>query len=102
MQTIGRRPARARPAAKVTACCSQMPTSKKRSGNSFAKLSSPVEDAMAAVIATTSGWREAADITASANTPVYVSSELRGRPVRGSVWALTWWRRSVASSMAGG
>ena len=42
----------ARPAAKVTACCSAMPTSKVRSGNASPNRSSPVPDGMAAVIAT--------------------------------------------------
>ncbi len=55
MHTTGRMPASASPAANVTACCSQIPTSKKRSGNSFAKFSRPVDDAIAAVMATTSG-----------------------------------------------
>src|SRR3982074_3785837 len=57
MHTTGRLPAIASPAAKVTACCSQMPTSKTRSGNSLAKASSPVDEAMAAVTATTFGRR---------------------------------------------
>src|SRR5438105_218129 len=51
MQTTGCMPAIARPAAKVTACCSQIPTSKKRSGNSLAKFKRPVDEAMAAVMA---------------------------------------------------
>ena len=38
MSTMGRMPALARPAAKATACDSQMPTSKKRSGKSVADL----------------------------------------------------------------
>src|SRR5437016_2652802 len=58
-------PAIASPAANVTACCSQMPTSKKRSGNSLAKFSNPVDDAIAAVIAQTSGRRTAELISAS-------------------------------------
>src|SRR5487761_1140631 len=81
MQTTGCMPASARPAANVTACCSQMPTSKKRSGNSLAKLRSPVDDAIAAVMATTSGRLVAAVIRASPNTSVYVSSVDRGRLV---------------------
>ena len=36
MSTIGRRPALACPAAKATACDSQMPVSKNRSGNAVA------------------------------------------------------------------
>ena len=42
----------ARPAANVTACCSAMPTSKVRVGNSLANRSSPVPEGMAAVTAT--------------------------------------------------
>ena len=55
MATTGRSPAMAMPAAAVTACCSAMPTSRKRSGNSAWKGSSPVGPGMAAVMATTSG-----------------------------------------------
>ena len=40
------------PAAKVTACCSAMPTSKLRLGNFLANASSPVPDGIAALIAT--------------------------------------------------
>ena len=46
-------PARARPAAMLTACCSAMPTSKKRSGYALAKPVRPVPPAIAAVMATT-------------------------------------------------
>ena len=63
-------PAIARPAAKVTACCSQMPTSKKRSGNSLAKFKSPVDEAIAAVMAQTSGRLAAAVMRASPKTSV--------------------------------
>ena len=42
----------ARPAANVTACCSAIPTSKVRLGNSFSKMSNPVPEGIAAVIAT--------------------------------------------------
>ena len=100
MHTTGCIPAIARPAANVTACCSQMPTSKNRSGNSLAKLSRPVEDAIAAVIAATSGRRVAALISASPKTSVYVSSVDRGRPVNGSK-ALTPCSLSTSSSIAG-
>ncbi len=47
------KPSEASPAAKVTACCSAMPTSKVRVGNAWPNRSSPVPDGMAAVIATT-------------------------------------------------
>lgn len=43
------------PAAAVTACCSAMPTSTKRSGKRSWNGSSPVEPGMAAVMATSSG-----------------------------------------------
>ena len=39
--TTGRSPPRARPVAKVTACCSAMPTSKTRSGNAAANFDMP-------------------------------------------------------------
>ena len=55
MSTIGRRPALARPAAKATACDSQMPMSKKRSGNSSRTGSSLLPWHMAAVITATRG-----------------------------------------------
>ena len=100
MQTTGCIPAIARPAAKVTACCSQMPTSKNRSGNSFAKFRSPVDEAIAAVIAQTSGRLAAELISASPNMSVYVSSVDRGRPVNGSN-ALTPCSLSTSSSTAG-
>ena len=45
-------PSAARPAANVTACCSAMPTSKVRSGKRLPKISTPVPDGMAAVMAT--------------------------------------------------
>ncbi len=45
-------PPTARPAAKVTACSSAMPTSKNRSGKTFLNRFSPVPSGMAAVIAT--------------------------------------------------
>src|SRR5258707_15858395 len=77
-----------------------MPTSKKRSGNSLAKFNKPVDDAMAAVIAQTSGRRVAAAISASPNTAVYVRSVERGRPVSGSN-APTPCRLSISASTAG-
>ena len=50
----------AMPAAAVTACCSAMPTSRNRSGNSAWNGSRPVGPGIAAVMATTSGrWRAA-------------------------------------------
>ncbi len=49
MSTIGRNPALASPAAKATACDSQMPTSKNRSGNSSRTGSSMLPWHMAAV-----------------------------------------------------
>ena len=100
MHTTGRMPDIASPAANVTACCSQMPTSKNRSGNSLAKLSSPVDEPIAAVIAQTSGRRVAAVMSASPKTSVYVRSVDRGRPVSGSK-ALTPCSLSISSSTAG-
>ena len=56
MAVTGRMPSTARPPAKVTACCSQMPTSKKRVGNSWRKSPRPVPSGMAAVMATILGF----------------------------------------------
>ena len=55
MSTIGRMPALAMPAAKATACDSQMPTSKKRSGKSARTFSSLLPWHIAAVITATRG-----------------------------------------------
>ena len=52
MAVTGFIPSAARPAAKVTACCSAIPTSKKRSGNLRANAATPVPSGIAAVIAT--------------------------------------------------
>ena len=78
MQTTGRSPRIASPAAKVTACCSAMPTSKKRSGKRCENSSSPVDDAIAAVIATMRSSASAASQSASPKTSVQ-SSALLGR-----------------------
>ena len=58
------------PAAKRTACCSQMPTSNVRSGNLFAKRSSPVPSGIAAVIATIRSSFAASSASVSAKTAV--------------------------------
>ena len=52
MVTKGFIPSVAKPAAKVTACCSAIPTSKNRSGNFSENKSSPVPEGIAAVMAT--------------------------------------------------
>ena len=52
-QTLVVRKAVPRPAAKETACCSAIPTSKNLFGNSFENFSNPVPSVIAAVIATT-------------------------------------------------
>ena len=70
MAHTGRRPSVASPAAKVTACCSAMPTSYTRSGCRSAKRSSPVPSGMAAVIATTRESRSAIRPRASAKQAV--------------------------------
>ena len=57
----------ASPAANVTSCSSQMPTSKKRSGNSRANGARPVPSRIAAVSAQTFGSRRAAAHTAAPN-----------------------------------
>ncbi len=56
MATMGRSPPMAMPAAEVTAVCSAIPTSKKRSGQRAWNGSSPVGPGMAAVMATTWGY----------------------------------------------
>ncbi len=71
MAQNGLKPSQARPAAKVTACCSAMPTSKVRSGNSFWNRSTPVPDGIAAVIATMVSSFFASLIRLSPNTLVY-------------------------------
>ena len=53
--TTGRSPAMAMPAAAVTACCSAIPTSVKRSGKRASNGSRPVGPGMAAVMATIRG-----------------------------------------------
>ena len=63
-------PSVAMPAAKVTACCSAMPTSKQRRGNFFAKMSMPVPAGMAALTATTRSSASASATSALAKTLV--------------------------------
>src|SRR6476660_9853471 len=62
----------ARPAADVAACCSAMPTSKVRSGNFWAKVSSPTGCIIAAVIATTSSRRSPMPTMASEKWSVQI------------------------------
>ena len=71
MAQNGFMPSVAMPAAKVTACCSAMPTSNVRSGKRLAKRSRPVPVGMAAVMATMAGSASASAISASAKTRVY-------------------------------
>ncbi|MBA7614799.1 hypothetical protein ES703_22069 [subsurface metagenome] len=61
----GCNPLAARPPAKVTACCSAIPTSKKRSGNSSLNSVSPVPFVIAAVIAIKSEFSLASSTIAS-------------------------------------
>jgi len=60
MSTTGRQPTLAWPAANATACDSQIPTSKKRSGNSARTGSSLLPWHIAAVITVTRGSRRIA------------------------------------------
>ncbi len=71
MVANGLKPSAARPPQKVTACCSAMPTSKQRLGNSFSNRSSPVPDGIAAVTATILSSLRASLIRLSPNTLVY-------------------------------
>jgi hypothetical protein len=68
--TTGRSPAMAIPAADVTACCSAIPTSWKRSGKRSLKGMSPVGPGMAAVMACTAGWRSPTSTMAEAKASV--------------------------------
>jgi hypothetical protein len=61
----GRIPAAESPAAKVRACSSAMPTSKKRSGCALEKGTSPVPSAMAAVMAQILGSFKARSVSVS-------------------------------------
>ena len=58
------------PAAKVTACCPAMPTSKTRARKRFAMMSTPVPAGIAAVIATIRGSRAASSVRALPKTEV--------------------------------
>ena len=100
MHTTGRIPLIASPVAKVTACCSAMPTSKKRSGYRSAKPSSPVEEAIAAVMATTLGSAAAASSSASPKRSVQEALRVPDLPVAGSK-VETPWKRSILSASAG-
>ena len=64
----GFEPSAASPPAKVTACCSAIPTSKQRFGKRSANRLRPVPEGMAAVIATIFSSSSASAISASANT----------------------------------
>ena len=64
-------PSTARPAAKVTACCSAIPTSYVRFGKRLPKRSTPVPPGIAAVIATTERSLAAMSMSVSAKMAVY-------------------------------
>ena len=68
MATKGRLPPAARPPAKVTACPSDMPTSKVRFGKVFSILPIEVPDTMAAVMPMTRSSRCASSTMVSPNT----------------------------------
>ena len=57
--------------AKATPCCSAIPTSKVRLGNTFPNLLIPVPSGIAAVIPTIFSFSFARSIRVSANTFVY-------------------------------
>jgi len=73
MATTGLSPPNARPQAKVTACCSAIPTSKNLPGCAAAKQESPVPSGMAAVMATS----ELSDRAMSVSTPPKTEVKLR-------------------------
>src|ERR1051325_6835967 len=94
-------PCVARPAAKVVACASAIPTSKNRSGHLFWKTFVPVPDGMAAVIATRLGYSAASWVIASPNTLVHCGApppELGGFSFPGTgadrarAWYFSWSR----------
>ncbi len=93
----------AMPVAAVTACCSAMPTSIKRSGKRSPNGSRPVEPGMAAVMATTSGRVSASLMMASEKAPVYEGGPPVAwvGPVSGSNTEVSW-RRCSSSCSAGG
>ena len=70
MAQNGFSPLAAIPAAKVTPCCSAMPTSKTRVGKTLAIVLTPVPDGIAAVTATTLGSASASIVRAWPNIPV--------------------------------
>ena len=101
MATTGRSPPIAIPAAPVTACCSAMPTSKKRSGKRAWNGSRPVGPGIAAVTATIRGSASASFTMASAKAWVYPVGTAFGGPVMGSNTGASW-RCFSSSSSAGG
>ena len=90
------------PAAPVTACCSAMPTSKKRSGKRVWNGISPVGPGIAAVIATT---RESSlgllDDRLGERLRVARTGTAGGGPTSGSNTGASW-RCFSSSSSAGG
>ena len=68
--TTGRIPPIARPVASVIECCSAIPTSKNRSGNSAWNLDMPVPVGMPAVIPTIRRSVRASSISSAAKTAV--------------------------------
>ncbi len=95
MATNGRSPCVASPAAKVTACCSQMPTSTNRSGWRVQKQLVPVPSGMAAVMAMTRASSSASMHRVSPNTSVKLgsagaSASLAALPVSGSKRPTPW------------
>ena len=89
------------PAALVTACCSAIPTSIVRSGNSLSKAASPVGPIIAAVIATISSRSRAISINSVEKILVQLVALLAsGAPVSGSTMP-TAWNFSASSSIAG-
>jgi hypothetical protein len=71
MAQTGLRPSVDMPAAKVTQCCSAMPTSKARSGKRSKTLSMPVPSGIAAVSATTRSSRSISSQSVWPKTAVY-------------------------------
>jgi len=94
-------PAKARPAAEATACCSAIPTSMTRAGNSSLIGPRPTGCSIAAVMATRSSRWRASFSTSSENTDVQPNrAGTTGSPVSG--WMTpTAWKRSAMSSRAG-
>jgi len=98
MATKGFIPLHAKPAAKVTECCSAIPTSKNLLGNLFSKGVKPVPEDIAAVIATTSGLFSAISQIVFPKTSLQLFFPLAGKVPLSASKGSTPWKRTVSFS----